>query len=181
MSTDITPDASSPDPSSPTPAVSTTPVTNNTVSNNPMEQVQILLAEDNPTDAEMTIRALKKIGLINDIVWVKDGQEVLDYIFRKGEYASRPNCQPKLILLDLKMPRVDGIEVLQQLKMHDATKGIPIVMLTSSAEEKDIIRSYQLGVNSYIVKPVEFSKFFDEVSNLGCYWAIMNKSPGVTL
>jgi len=157
------------------------PVHTPVVSKNSMEQVQILLAEDNPTDAEMTIRALKKIGLINDIVWVKDGQEVLDYVFRKGEYANRPNCQPKLILLDLKMPRVDGIEVLQQLRMYEATRAIPIVMLTSSAEEKDIIRSYQLGVNSYIVKPVEFSKFFEEVSNLGCYWAIMNKSPGITL
>lgn len=146
-----------------------------------MQAVQILLAEDNASDAEMTMRALKKIGLINEIVWVKDGQEALDYIFRRGEYAGRPNCQPKLIMLDLKMPRVDGIEVLQQLKLHEATKTIPVVMLTSSAEEKDIIRSYQLGVNSYIVKPVQFDKFFEEVASLGCYWAIMNKTPEVTL
>lgn len=146
-----------------------------------LQAVQILLAEDNPSDAEMTMRALKKIGLINEIVWVKDGQEALDYIFRRGEFAGRANCQPKLVMLDLKMPRVDGIEVLQQLKLHEATKTIPVVMLTSSAEEKDIIRSYQLGVNSYIVKPVQFDKFFEEVASLGCYWAIMNKTPEVVL
>ncbi len=146
-----------------------------------MQAVQILLAEDNVSDAEMTMRALKKTGLINEIVWVKDGQEALDYIFRRGEYVGRQNYQPKLIMLDLKMPRVDGIEVLQQLKLHEATKTIPVVMLTSSAEEKDIIRSYQLGVNSYIVKPVQFDKFFEEVASLGCYWAIMNKTPEVTL
>ncbi len=146
-----------------------------------MQAVQILLAEDNVSDAEMTMRALKKTGLINEIVWVKDGQEALDYIFRRGEYVGRQNYQPKLIMLDLKMPRVDGIEVLQQLKLHEATKTIPVVMLTSSAEEKDIIRSYQLGVNSYIVKPVQFDKFFEEVASLGCYWAIMNKTPEVVL
>ncbi len=142
-----------------------------------LQPVQILLAEDSSTDAEMTMRALKKIGLANEVTWVKDGQEALDYIFRNGTYSDRPKQEPKLILLDLKMPRVDGIEVLQQLKQTESTRMLPVVMLTSSAEEQDIVRSYQLGVNSYLVKPVEFDKFVEEVSRVGCYWAIMNRIP----
>ena len=142
-----------------------------------LQQVQILLVEDSPTDGEMTLRALKKIGITNDIKWVKDGQEALDYIFREGAYKDRGKQAPRLILLDLKMPKVDGIEVLQKIKATEETKIIPVVMLTSSAEEQDIVKSYQLGVNSYLVKPVEFDRFVEEVSRVGCYWAILNKVP----
>ncbi|MEZ0231983.1 MAG: response regulator [Methylophilaceae bacterium] len=145
-----------------------------------LQPVSILLAEDSPTDAEMTMRALKKIGLTNEVVWVKDGQEVLDYIFRVGEYANRSKKEPKLVLLDLKMPKIDGIEVLQRLKASETARMIPVVMLTSSAEEQDIVRSYELGVNSYLVKPVEFDKFVEEVSKVGCYWTILNKIPEIT-
>lgn len=142
-----------------------------------MQQVEILLAEDSDHDAEMTIHALKKIGIINEIVRVCDGQQALDYLFRQGEFAGHNGSLPKFIMLDLKMPRVDGIEVLKQLKANPVLRLIPIVMLTSSAEEQDIVRSYELGVNSYIVKPVEFEKFVAEVSRLGFYWSIMNLVP----
>ncbi|HEY0268025.1 MAG TPA: response regulator [Methyloradius sp.] len=141
------------------------------------QAVHILLAEDSETDAEMTMRALRKINLKNEIVWVKDGQAALDYIFHEGEFSDRPQRVPRLILLDLKMPKVDGIEVLQKLKNTESTKKIPVVMLTSSAEEQDIVRSYDLGVNSYLVKPVEFDRFVEEVSKVGCYWVILNKLP----
>lgn len=145
---------------------------------NDMLPVHILIAEDTPTDAEMTMRALKKVGLVNNITWVKDGQEALDYIFCAGDYADRIAPDPTLILLDLKMPKVNGIEVLKKIKTTDATKIIPVIMLTSSAEEPDIMRCYELGVNSYIVKPVESDKFFEEVSKAGFYWAILNRIPG---
>lgn len=141
------------------------------------EHVEILLAEDNPADAELTMRALRKRNLANNLVWVKDGAEVLDFVFHKGAYEGRANGKPKLILLDLKMPKVDGIEVLAQLKANPDTKQIPVVMLTSSQEESDIVESYRLGVNSYIVKPVDFDKFFDMVSQVGLYWSLMNKVP----
>lgn len=141
------------------------------------QPVHILLAEDSQTDAEMTMRALRKINLKNEIIWVRDGQAALDYIFYEGEYVDRPKRVPRLILLDLKMPKVDGIEVLQKLKSIEATRTIPVVMLTSSAEEQDIVRSYDLGVNSYLVKPVEFDRFVEEVSKVGCYWVILNKMP----
>lgn len=143
-----------------------------------LQPVHILIAEDTPTDAEMTIRALKKVGLINNITWVKDGQEALDYIFCDGQYVGRATADPTLILLDLKMPKVNGIEVLHKIKTNDRTKMIPVIMLTSSAEEPDIVRCYELGVNSYIVKPVESDKFFEEVSKAGFYWAILNRIPG---
>lgn len=141
------------------------------------EHVEILLAEDNPADAELTMRALRKRNLANNLVWVKDGAEVLDFVFHKGAYEGRANGKPKLILLDLKMPKVDGIEVLAQLKADPDTKQIPVVMLTSSQEESDIVESYRLGVNSYIVKPVDFDKFFEMVSQVGLYWSLMNKVP----
>lgn len=141
------------------------------------EEVQILLAEDSPTDAEMTLRALKKIGVTNEVIWVKDGQEAMDYIFCQGAYKDRACNKPRLVLLDLKMPKMNGIDVLRELKKGAETKGIPVVMLTSSAEEQDIVKCYELGTNSYIVKPVEFDKFVEEVSKVGCYWAIMNKTP----
>jgi len=141
------------------------------------EQVEILLAEDNETDAEMTIRALRRKNLANNLVWVKDGAEALDFIFRRGAYASRAVTSPKLVLLDLKMPKVDGIEVLRQIKSSEETKTMPVVMLTSSAEERDIVASYSSGVNSYVVKPVDFSKFIEEVAKAGCYWALVNRLP----
>jgi CheY-like chemotaxis protein len=145
---------------------------------NDFEQVEILLAEDNEADAEMTTRALRRQNLTNRLVWVKDGAEALDFIFRRGAYASRPAGLPKLVLLDLKMPKVDGIEVLRQIKSNEETRTIPVVMLTSSAEERDIVASYSLGVNSYVVKPVDFSKFVEEVSKAGCYWLLVNRLPG---
>ena len=142
------------------------------------EQIEILLAEDSDADAEMTMRALRRNNLANHLVWVKDGAEALDFIFRRGAYAQRPEGAPKLVLLDLKMPKVDGIEVLRQIKSNEATRTIPVVMLTSSAEERDIVASYSLGVNSYIVKPVDFANFVDEVAKAGCYWVLVNRLPG---
>ena len=141
------------------------------------EQIEILLAEDSDADAEMTIRALRRNNLANHLVWVKDGAEALDFIFRRGAYASWPVGAPKLVLLDLKMPKVDGLEVLRQIKSNDATKALPVVMLTSSAEERDIMASYTNGVNSYVVKPVEFSSFIAEVAKAGCYWLLVNRLP----
>ncbi|HEY9446591.1 MAG TPA: response regulator [Burkholderiales bacterium] len=139
--------------------------------------VDILLAEDNPNDAELTIRALKKQQVTNNIIWVKDGVAALDYILRRGDYAERPDDNLKLVLLDLKMPKVDGIDVLRTIKSNPATRSIPVVVLTSSAEEKDIVSSYDLGVNSYVVKPVTFEDFAAEVVKLGCYWTLSNKVP----
>lgn len=146
---------------------------------NEMQTVHILLVEDTPTDAEMTLRALKKIGIINNVTWVKDGQEALDYIFRTGDYSARIDGDPTLIMLDLKMPKINGLEVLKKIKTTEATKIIPVIMLTSSAEEPDIVRCYEQGVNSYIVKPVESDKFFEEVSKAGFYWAILNRIPSL--
>ena len=144
------------------------------------ESNEILLAEDSPTDAELTIRALSS-RINNKITWVKDGAEVLDYIFCKGNYANRIGGAPKFILLDLKMPKVTGIEVLSHLKQDERTKAIPIIMLTSSAEEKDIAKGYQLGVNSYLVKPVDFDEFINVVSDTGCYWAKYNRLTNILI
>ena len=141
-----------------------------------LREVDILYAEDNPADAELTLRAFKKQRLSNAVVWVKDGQEALDYLFREGPYAGRVNGHPHLVLLDLKMPKVDGLEVLRRVKSSPKLKFIPVVMLTSSAEEVDIVRSYELGVNSYIVKPVEFDNFFETVMGLGMYWTLQNRT-----
>jgi two-component system response regulator len=140
--------------------------------------VKILLIEDNPADAEMTLRALKRHRLINSVEWLQDGAEAIDYMLRRGKYAGRTNGNPQLILLDLKMPKLDGIDVLRTLKADPTTQRIPVVMLTSSNEENDIARSYELGVNSYVVKPLEFDKFVEAVSQLGVYWTLMNKIPG---
>jgi two-component system, response regulator len=141
------------------------------------EHVEILLVEDNPADAELAMRALRKRNLANNLVWVRDGAEALDFVFRKGQYQARVNGAPKLILLDLKLPKVDGIEVLRKLKVDAEAKSIPVVMLTSSHEERDIVESYELGVNSYIVKPVDFEQFVDVVSQVGLYWSVVNKVP----
>ena len=142
-----------------------------------LQQVEILLVEDNATDAELTLRSLKKHNLANNVVWVKDGAEALDFMFRTGSHAGRGDGLPRLILLDLKLPKVDGIEVLRRLKSDPKTKTVPIAMLTSSAEERDIVESYKLGVNSYLVKPVDFKQFIDVVSQAGMYWAVLNKTP----
>lgn len=138
--------------------------------------IEILLVEDNPHDAEMTIRALKRANLANQLIHLKDGAAALDFIFSKGEFADRKiEDQPKVILLDIKMPKVDGIEVLRQIKANDLTRTIPVVIMTSSKEEQDIITSYNLGVNSYVVKPVDFESFAKAVSELGFYWLITNQ------
>ncbi|HSC07055.1 MAG TPA: response regulator [Steroidobacteraceae bacterium] len=141
------------------------------------EQVDILLVEDNPADAELAMRALRKGKLANHVTWVKDGAEALDFIFRKGAYAGRPDQNPRLILLDLKLPKVDGIEVLKHVKEDERTRAIPVVMVTSSQEWRDVSDSYKLGVNSYVVKPVDFEQFSETVVNAGFYWMVVNKTP----
>jgi two-component system response regulator len=143
-----------------------------------LDEIEILLVEDNPTDAELTMRALKRKNLINKLVWVKDGAEALDFLFAKGEYSHRNvDDLPKLILLDLRMPKVDGLEVLHKIKEDERTRRIPVVVLTSSKEDRDIVESYKLGVNSYVSKPVEFDEFIDAVSTMGFYWILINKPP----
>ncbi len=140
--------------------------------------VDILLVEDNPDDAELTIRAIKKHNLANKLFWVKDGEEALEFIFASGAYDGRKGeTHPKVVLLDLKLPKVDGIEVLRRVRSDENTKLIPVVVLTSSREEQDMINSYELGVNSYIVKPVNFDKFLETVSELGLYWLLLNEPP----
>ena len=141
-------------------------------------EVEILLAEDNSSDAEMTIGALKKNSLANKLLHVKDGAAALDFLFAEGEYAGRNmENKPKVILLDLKMPKVNGIEVLERIRKDDRTKNIPVVMLTSSREDPDIKKCYDLGVNSYVVKPVEFEDFQKVITELGLYWMIVNQHP----
>lgn len=136
-----------------------------------MENVEILLVEDNPDDAALTIRTLRKNHLANRLLHVEDGQEALDYLFKPD------TALPRLILLDLKMPRVDGIEVLKKLKGDPQRKQIPVVILTSSREERDLIESYNLGVNAYVVKPVDFNQFVSAVTELGMFWLILNQTP----
>jgi two-component system response regulator len=139
--------------------------------------VDILLVEDSDADAEMTTRALRKGGLVNRLVRVRDGVEALEFVFREGPWSTRGSTQPKLILLDLKMPRLGGIDELRRLKSDQRTQTLPVVILTSSAEEQDIVESYNLGVNSYLVKPVEFAAFVELIAQLGMYWAVMNRLP----
>src|SRR3569832_2196910 len=139
-------------------------------------EIEILLVEDNPNDAELAIRALKKQHLGNNLIHVEDGAEALDFIYGMGKYSSRnTNNIPKVILLDLKLPKVGGIEVLQKVKADPRTKAIPIVVLTSSAEDPDIKKCYELGANSYIVKPVQFDNFAKTIANIGLYWVVVNK------
>jgi CheY-like chemotaxis protein len=138
---------------------------------------RILLAEDNANDVELTLAALKTNRIANDVVVTRDGAETLDYLWRRGTYADRPTEDPALILLDLKMPKVDGLDVLRQVKSSEALRTIPIVVLTSSRQEQDLIRSYDLGVNAYVVKPVAFHDFVDAVKLLGGFWAVVNEPP----
>lgn len=141
-------------------------------------EVEILIVEDNPNDAEMALRALKKNKLANNVLVVEDGEEALDFIFARGKYSNREkNNRPKIILLDLKLPKVDGLEVLKEIKSNEQTKIIPVIIMTSSKQETDLIESYRLGVNSYIVKPVDFDKFVDAVRDLGLYWLLLNQQP----
>ncbi len=136
----------------------------------------ILLVEDNPRDEELTLRALKKSNILNTIVVARDGVEALDYLFARGAYAGREaSAMPQVILLDLKLPKVDGLEVLRAIRDHEQTKLLPVVILTSSVEEQDLVRGYSLGANSYVRKPVDFVQFSDAVRQLGLYWLVMNE------
>ncbi|MGH8673321.1 MAG: response regulator [Burkholderiales bacterium] len=145
------------------------------------EAMEILLAEDSDQDAELTLRALKRGNILNKVARVKDGAEALDFLFHNGDYAARPGANPRLVLLDLKMPKMNGIEVLTAIRSNERTHAIPVVVLTSSAEERDIVESYRLGVNSYLVKPVEFDQFVDVVTKAGHYWMLMNRTPPACL
>lgn len=138
---------------------------------------RILLAEDDPRDEELTLTALDAYKLANDVDVVRDGAEALDYLHRRGRYETRADINPAVILLDLKMPKVDGLEVLRQIKADDGLKLIPIVVLTSSREEPDLVRSYKLGVNAYVVKPVDFHQFVESVKEIGMFWAVINEPP----
>ena len=140
------------------------------------EQVEILLVEDSRADAEMTLRTLKKRGIANRIEWVRNGVEALDYLFCQGEYAARSSGHPRIVLLDLKMPMMDGLQVLERMKSDPRTRTIPVVMMTSSREEGDLIASYRLGVNSFVVKPVDFDAFAEMVAEVGMYWMISNQT-----
>jgi CheY-like chemotaxis protein len=141
------------------------------------EVKRILLAEDNPKDVELTLTALEEHRLANEVVVVNDGAEALDYLYGRGKYAMREDGRPAVVLLDLKMPKVDGLEVLRAIKTDANLRTIPVVILTSSREEKDLVESYRLGVNAYVVKPVDFQQFIDAVKELGSFWAVVNEPP----
>jgi CheY-like chemotaxis protein len=138
---------------------------------------RILIVEDDPNDVELTLTALDDYNLVNDIVVTRDRQEALDYLYCRGQFSSRANENPAVLLLDLKLPKVDGLEVLKQIKSDERLKMIPVVVLTSSHEEKDMMRSYKLGVNAYVVKPVNFHEFVNAVKELGAFWAVINEPP----
>ncbi len=143
-----------------------------------MKSKIILLAEDNPDDVKLTMRALKKANVMNDVVVAQDGAEALDYLFGTGKYAGRDvNQQPQVVLLDLKMPKVDGLEVLQRIRADERTRLLPVVVLTTSSEDRDKVESYKLGANSYVRKPVDFNQFTDAVKHLGLYWLLLNEVP----
>jgi CheY-like chemotaxis protein len=146
-----------------------------------VEIKKILLVEDNPNDAELTLEALKSKNLANEVIWLKDGQEALDFLYCQEAYAGRDPVNPVLILLDIKMPRVDGFQVLKQVKEDPRLRTIPIVILTSSREEADLIEGYNHGVNAFVVKPVNFEDFMHSVSSLGAFWAVLNEAPPIRL
>ena len=137
----------------------------------------ILIVEDSPNDLELTLSALEKSRLANDVVVARDGAEGADYLFRRGEYADRPAGNPVVVLLDLKLPKVDGLELLKMIRDHDETGRTPLVLLTSSREERDVVSGYKLGVNAYVVKPVHFSEFVQAIQELGVFWALLNEPP----
>ena len=141
------------------------------------EVKKILLVEDNANDAELTLTALAENHFANKVDLVRDGEEALDYLFRRNKYALRSNDNPALVLLDLKLPKIDGLEVLEHIKQDEKLRTVPVVMLTSSREEQDLIRSYDLGVNAYVVKPVEFGEFMHALKELGLFWAVINQQP----
>jgi CheY-like chemotaxis protein len=145
------------------------------------ELKRILLAEDSERDVELTLTALDEYKLANEVVVVRDGAETLDYLYRRGKYSGRSPGHPCVLLLDLKMPKVDGLEVLRQMKSDDTLKNIPVVMVTSSREEQDLVKSYSLGVNAYVVKPVDFQRFVDSIKQLGFFWALINEPPPGTI
>jgi two-component system response regulator len=148
------------------------------IKENPMNSKIILLAEDNPDDVQLTLRALKKSKIMNEVVIAQDGVEALDYLFGTGKYAGRDTrVLPQVVLLDLKMPRMDGLEVLQHVRSNERTRLLPVVVLTTSSEDKDRVESYKLGANSYIRKPVDFEQFVNAVQQLGLYWLVLNESP----
>jgi CheY-like chemotaxis protein len=138
---------------------------------------RILLVEDDPKDVELTLTALEEYKLANEVVVARDGEEALDYLYRRGNFATRSTDNPAVLLLDLKLPKVDGLEVLQQMKSDEKLKLIPVVVLTSSHEERDMVTSYKLGVNAYVVKPVDFHEFVNAVKELGIFWALVNEPP----
>ena len=138
---------------------------------------RILMVEDDPRDVELTLTALEEHNLANEVVVTRDGTDALDYLYCRGQYANRPNDNPAVILLDLKLPKINGVEVLQQIRSDERLKMIPVVVLTSSHEERDMLASYRLGVNAYVVKPVDFHEFVNAVKELGMFWAIINQPP----
>lgn len=140
---------------------------------------KILLVEDNPNDAELTLEALNEKNLANEVLWLRDGQEALDFLYCREAYAGREPVNPVLILLDIKMPRVDGLQVLKDVKGNPKLRTIPVVILTSSREEADLIEGYSYGVNAYVVKPVNFNDFMHSVSSLGAFWAVLNEAPPI--
>lgn len=137
----------------------------------------ILLVEDNPNDLELTLTALSNTGLANDVIVARDGAEARDYLFRQGEYANREPGLPTVVLLDLKLPKIDGLELLRMIRESRETANLPVVILTSSREEKDVAAGYELGSNAYVVKPVSFSEFFKAIQDLGIFWAVLNEPP----
>jgi CheY-like chemotaxis protein len=137
----------------------------------------ILLVEDNPRDLELTLAALAKCQLANDVVIARDGAEALDYIYARGAYLTRDQGYPAVVLLDLKLPKMDGLQVLEAIKSDPAQKHVPVVMLTSSREERDVLASYESGVNAFVVKPVDFNAFFEAIQDLGMFWAVLNEPP----
>jgi len=141
------------------------------------ELARILLVEDDPRDVELTLTALGEYNLANEVVITRDGEKALDYLYSRGEFSTRSHDNPAVMLLDLKLPKIDGLEVLQQIRSDERLRLIPVVVLTSSHEEKDMIRSYQLGVNAYVVKPVDFHEFVNAIKELGVFWAVINEPP----
>ncbi|HZV99508.1 MAG TPA: response regulator [Methylophilaceae bacterium] len=138
---------------------------------------RILLAEDNLHDIQLTLAALDEYHLANEVMVVRDGAEALDYLYRRGKFSDREEAQPVVVFLDIKMPKVDGVEVLRQIKSDAALKTIPVVMVTSSREQRDLVKSYKLGVNAYVVKPIDFEQFVDTIKELGLFWVVVNEAP----